>query len=385
MTDLMFQDEIRDAVRAAYRAIPTGAGRAMAQRFYSEDELASVPERAIDWALGVGNPVRHARLSKGQVVLDVGSGGGIDTVLAARRVGPTGRVIGLDTLPEMCERARAATEEAGVAAWCELRRGEMEAIPLPDASVDMVISNGVINLSPRKSRVFAEVARVLRPGGEVCVSDLVVDDDLPAEILASDAAWAGCISGALSERVFTRQLGHAGLVDIEMGERVPLGVDDVTLYPLFTPDVTALMSRLLSDERQRHIATSLTAQARKPMASSRPTGRVPATMRTSVRHLHDIGSMATPAGGVEVRLLERVGDVELKVLDVQPGRATPSHAHLHGHAGVILTGTGTLHVDAQQLTLAPGDVFSVAPDDAHAIHCDGPEPLRFVCLDCLAD
>src|SRR5512132_4049905 len=139
--DLMFQDEIRDMVRTAYGAISSGAGRAMAQRFYSDEELASVPAEAVDWALGVGNPVRHAGLAEGEVVLDVGSGGGIDTVLAAQRVGPSGRVIGLDALPEMCERAQAAASAAGVAQWCEFREGEMEAIPLPDESVDVVISN----------------------------------------------------------------------------------------------------------------------------------------------------------------------------------------------------------------------------------------------------
>ena len=104
----------------------------MAQRFYSEEELASVPVAAVEWALGVGNPVRQAHLADGEVVLDIGSGGGIDTVLAARQVGPTGRVIGLDMLAEMCERANAVVHEAGVAAWCDLRQGDMEAIPLPD-------------------------------------------------------------------------------------------------------------------------------------------------------------------------------------------------------------------------------------------------------------
>jgi SAM-dependent methyltransferase len=264
--DLMFQDEISELVRTAYGAITAGAGRAMAQRFYSDEELASVPAEAVDWALGVGNPVRHAGLSGGEVVLDIGSGGGIDTVLAARRVGRKGRVIGLDVLAEMCERARSVVKRAGVAAWCDLREGEMEAIPLPDESIDVVISNGVINLSPRKSRAFAEIARVLRPGGRFCVSDLVVDDDLPPEVLSSGAAWAGCIAGALSERVFVGKLDRAGLVDIEIGERIVLALDDVALYPLFTPEVLSLMRRLVPDDAQQHIATSVLARARKPTA-----------------------------------------------------------------------------------------------------------------------
>lgn len=139
----------------------------------------------------MGNPVLHAGLRPGETVLDLGSGGGIDTILAAHEVGPTGRAIGIDLLDEMVERARGHAREAGVDGWTEFRRGEMEDIPLPDASVDVVISNGVINLSPRKSRVLAEIHRVLRSGGRMCVADLTVEDDLPPEILTSDAAWAG--------------------------------------------------------------------------------------------------------------------------------------------------------------------------------------------------
>ncbi|HYU56454.1 MAG TPA: methyltransferase domain-containing protein [Actinomycetota bacterium] len=189
--DLLHQEEIRDVVRRAYGALPSGGGRAVAERLYSDEELAAVPQGAIDWALGVGNPVRDAGLRPGETVLDVGSGGGIDTILAARDVGSSGRVIGLDLLEEMCERARAHARQAGVRGWTEFRRGEMEAIPLPDETVDVVISNGVINLSARKSRALAEIHRVLRPGGRLCVTDLVVDDDLPQEVLTSDSAWAG--------------------------------------------------------------------------------------------------------------------------------------------------------------------------------------------------
>jgi arsenite methyltransferase len=189
--DLLFQSEIKEVVRKAYAGIDAGAGRPAVQRLYSEDELAALPPNAVDWALGVGNPVRHAALQPGEVVLDVGCGAGIDTILAARVVGPTGRAIGLDLLEEMCERARGHAQEAGVAGWTEFVRGEMEDIPLPDASVDVVISNGVINLSPRKSRVLAEIRRVLRPGGRLSVADLTVNDELPTELQTNDAAWAG--------------------------------------------------------------------------------------------------------------------------------------------------------------------------------------------------
>lgn len=189
--DLLFQDEIKNVVRSVYQEIPTGGGEDVATKLYSAEELDEVPVGSVVWALGVGNPVRHASLTSGETVVDLGSGGGIDSILAARRVGPTGRVIGVDLLDEMVERASYNARAAGVAGWTEFVRGEMEDLPLPDASVDVVISNGVINLSPRKSRVFAEIFRVLRPGGRMCVSDLTVEEDLPPEIMTSDAAWAG--------------------------------------------------------------------------------------------------------------------------------------------------------------------------------------------------
>jgi SAM-dependent methyltransferase len=189
--DLLHQAEIKQVVREAYAALETGGGFRAIGDLYSPEDLASVPEGALAWALGVGNPVRRAELRPGQIVLDVGSGGGIDTILAAREVGPAGRAIGIDLLEEMVERARRHAAEAGVAAWTEFHQGEMEAVPLPDESIDVVVSNGVINLSARKSRALAEIFRVLRPGGRMCVADLVVDEDLPTEVLTSDAAWAG--------------------------------------------------------------------------------------------------------------------------------------------------------------------------------------------------
>lgn len=262
--DLMFQDEIHRTVRDAYSRIPSGAGRAMAARLYSSEELARVPERAVDWSLGVGNPVRHASLAPGDVVVDLGCGGGIDTVLAAHQVGPQGHVIAIDTLEEMCDRTREAVAEAGLADRCEVVRGEMEALPVPDGHADVVVSNGVINLSPRKSRALAESARVLRPGGRFCVSDLLVDEDLPPEVMSSGAAWAGCVAGALSEDVFTRKLDGAGLVDVRVAERIPFSLDDVVVYPLFTDEVVDLMRRLLPAPMQQQIATSVIVHARRP-------------------------------------------------------------------------------------------------------------------------
>jgi arsenite methyltransferase len=188
--DLMHSDEIKTLVREAYRGVDE-ASTAVACKLYDEEELAQVPQSAVDRALGVGNHLRFADVEPGETILDLGCGSGIDTILAARRTGPAGRVIGLDFLPEMLERTAAAAAEAGLHN-VETLEGEMEAIPLQDDSVDHVISNGVINLSPRKARALAECARVLRPGGKFSVSDLtIVEEELPPEVLTHPAAWAG--------------------------------------------------------------------------------------------------------------------------------------------------------------------------------------------------
>ena len=188
--DLMYTDKLRAVVRDAYAAIDSST-EAVARKLYSPEELAQVPQSAIEGALGVGNHLRYAQIEQGETIVDLGCGAGIDAVLAARRTGPTGRVIALDFLPEMLERTSAAAAEAGIANVDTLE-AEMEAIPLPDDSVDHIISNGVINLSARKRRVLAECARVLRHGGKLSLSDLTVgDEELPPEILLHPATWAG--------------------------------------------------------------------------------------------------------------------------------------------------------------------------------------------------
>jgi len=188
--DLLHSAETKELVRTAYAAVDSSS-EAVARRLYSPEELAGVPQSAVNGALGVANHLRHAAIRPGETVLDVGCGAGIDSILAARQTGPAGRVLALDFLPEMLERTAAAAAEAGLAN-VEPLEGDMEAIPLPDASVDHVISNGVINLAPRKARVLAECARVLRPGGRLTVSDLTVDEEeLPPEILTHPATWAG--------------------------------------------------------------------------------------------------------------------------------------------------------------------------------------------------
>ncbi len=187
--DLMYRSEIEQLVFDAYAKLDTPQG--CATGFYAANQLDHLPRGAQEWALGVGNPVPYANLQTGQTVLDLGCGAGIDVILAAREVGPSGKVIGLDILPEMVERGREFSAEAGLS-QVEFIEGKMDDIPLPDDSVDVVISNGAINLAARKSRVFAEARRVLRPGGQLCVADLTVDEeDLPPEVLTHPSAWAG--------------------------------------------------------------------------------------------------------------------------------------------------------------------------------------------------
>jgi arsenite methyltransferase len=184
---------------------------------YSSEELAALPDDAVVNSFGCGNPVALSGLKKGDVVLDLGSGAGIDLLLAARLVGPEGRVIGVDMTDEMIARARANIAAAGFAN-IEVRKGIIEELPVEDASVDWVISNCVINLSPEKQRVFAEVARVLRPGGQMLVSDIVAED-LPQEIRALPAAYSSCIAGAIGENDYVAGLRAAGLVEVEVRER----------------------------------------------------------------------------------------------------------------------------------------------------------------------
>lgn len=182
-------EEAARLVRESYGSVvPQGLG--VAQSLYAPDEIVGLPESVTMYALGLGNPIRYADLQPGEVVLDVGSGAGIDTFLAARKVAPTGHVIGLDMTPEMLERARANQKALGLTN-VEFREGVMENIPLPEASVDVVISNGVINLSTEKGQTFRELYRVLKPGGRLVFSDSVVNGQLPRAVLDSEAAFAG--------------------------------------------------------------------------------------------------------------------------------------------------------------------------------------------------
>jgi arsenite methyltransferase len=181
---------------------------------YRKDEIEALPEGA-DLGLGCGAPLAQLALRAGETVLDLGSGAGIDALLAARAVGPEGRVIGVDMTPEMIERARANAAKVG-APQVEFREGRLEALPVDDASVDAVTSNCVINLVPDKGRVFAEVARVLKPGGRLVISDIVLDGRLPESVEKDIYAYVGCISGAAARPDYFARLRDAGLGEAEI-------------------------------------------------------------------------------------------------------------------------------------------------------------------------
>src|SRR5690348_2160870 len=225
MTDT---SSIKEAVRerysqAALRVGESCCGRAssscgdpITSNLYAAHETGALPEAAVMASLGCGNPTALAELSAGETVLDLGSGGGIDVLLSAKRVGPTGKAYGLDMTDEMLALARQNQQKAGVSN-VEFLKGEIETIPLPDRSVDVVISNCVINLSADKDRVLAEAFRVLKPGGRLAVSDVVVRGEVPAQIRRSVELWIGCVAGALEEGDYRGKLAKAGFeaIDVE--------------------------------------------------------------------------------------------------------------------------------------------------------------------------
>ncbi len=235
------KDEVREAVRQNYAAAartaasgqgascsPGGCGcgetvlteeesAVFGAALYEDRERDGLPDAAKLASLGCGNPTAVAELHEGETVLDLGSGGGIDVLLSAQRVGPTGRAIGLDMTDEMLELARANQREAGVEN-VEFLKGTIEEIPLPDSSVDIVISNCVINLSADKSRVFREASRVLRPGGRFAITDVVADPDMDEATRRDMQQWTGCIAGALTADEFGRDLAAAGFEEVEVLE-----------------------------------------------------------------------------------------------------------------------------------------------------------------------
>jgi ubiquinone/menaquinone biosynthesis C-methylase UbiE len=185
------------------------------KNLYDDAEKSGLPADAVAASLGCGNPTALAKLQAGEVVLDLGSGGGIDVLLSAKRVGPTGKAYGLDMTDEMLALARANQKKAGVAN-VEFLKGAIENIPLPENTVDVIISNCVINLSGDKDRVLGEAFRVLKPGGRFAISDVVVRGEVPAEIRRSMELWVGCIAGALEENEYREKLARAGFESIEI-------------------------------------------------------------------------------------------------------------------------------------------------------------------------
>jgi arsenite methyltransferase len=206
--------EIRETVRERYAALAgesCGCGTGFGNELY--DGVAD--GAAVDASLGCGVPTAVADLHEGETVLDLGSGAGADVLISARRVGPTGRAIGVDMTDEMLEVARENVREAGIGN-VEFRKGHIEDLPLDDATVDVVISNCVINLSGDKGQVLREAARVLKPGGRFAVSDVIADEDMDEATRADMAAWTGCVAGALTESEFRSTLWDAGLTDVEI-------------------------------------------------------------------------------------------------------------------------------------------------------------------------
>jgi arsenite methyltransferase len=205
------------------------AGDPITRDLYDSVTASSLPESAVLASLGCGNPTALAELREGEVVLDLGSGGGIDVLLSGRRVGPTGRVYGLDMTDEMLDLARRNAAAAG-ATNVEFLKGEIEAIPLPDESVDVVISNCVINLSADKARVLREAYRVLKPGGRFAVSDVVVRGEVPAAVRRSMELWVGCIAGALEEAEFEALLREVGFRDVSLEPTRVYDVEDARAF-----------------------------------------------------------------------------------------------------------------------------------------------------------
>jgi arsenite methyltransferase len=236
------KDQIREVVRERYAAAAVTAttgqasccgpddsgcgcstnavweeGEVIGSGLYSRTERDELPDAAKLASLGCGNPTAVAELNEGETVLDLGSGGGIDVLLSARRVGPTGQAYGVDMTDEMLELARRNQRQAGVEN-VEFLKGTIEEVPLPDDSVDVIISNCVINLSGDKPAVFREAARVLRPGGRFAVTDIVADPDMDESTRRDMAQWTGCIAGALTEREFRGELEAAGFEDVKVRE-----------------------------------------------------------------------------------------------------------------------------------------------------------------------
>jgi arsenite methyltransferase len=271
----MADTQIRDAVQEKYGNIaksvgktgccgPTACGGAdpITSNLYSDTQTAGLPPDALAASLGCGNPTALLALEAGQTVLDLGSGGGIDVLLSARRVGPTGKVYGLDMTDEMLALARENQKTAG-ATNVEFLKGAIESIPLPDNAVDVIISNCVINLSSDKDAVLREAFRVLKPGGRFAVSDVVVRGDVPADVRKNMELWVGCIAGALEDTEYIAKLRAAGFGEIEVDPWRIYNVEDARG---FLTEAGLDVDRLAPAVEGRF--ASAFVRARKPAAAS---------------------------------------------------------------------------------------------------------------------
>ncbi len=269
------KDEVvRDAVREHYAAEAVSkacCGDAVTVKnssccdpasstLYPEQLLTDLPDDVTSFSLGCGDPITLAALNPGETVLDLGSGGGLDCFLAARKVGPSGRVIGVDMTPEMIERSRAAASRLKLGN-VEFRQGFLEDLPVESDSVDVVISNCVINLAPDKPKVFDQVFRVLRPGGKLAVSDIVTDGPLPQQVKNDLSAWAGCIAGALDLADYRSMLASAGFVEVSME---PSYFDEPTIDEAIRDMGDRIDLTVLPREKLAKTVFSARITARKP-------------------------------------------------------------------------------------------------------------------------
>ena len=238
MSDTHVQDAVREKYGEVARSVgktgccgphACGCGDPITSDLYSDGETAGLPPEAVAVSLGCGNPTALIDLQPGQTVLDLGSGGGIDVLLSAKRVGPTGKVYGLDMTDDMLALARENQRKAG-ATNVEFLKGTIEAIPLPDRAVDVIISNCVINLSVDKDAVLREAFRVLKPGGRIAVSDVVMRGEMPASIRRSMELWVGCVAGALQETDYASKLRAAGFADVDIEPWRVYQLDDARAF-----------------------------------------------------------------------------------------------------------------------------------------------------------
>jgi arsenite methyltransferase len=259
---------IHESVRAHYaeRAIKsdsccgTSSCCDSTNTLYPADLLTTVPDDISNFSLGCGDPISLAELQPGQTVLDLGSGGGLDCILAAQKVGQTGRVIGVDMTPEMLEKARANVQRLALEN-VEFRQGYLESLPLGDDSIDVVISNCVINLSPDKPQVFREIFRVLKPGGRVAVSDIVTNGPLPEAVRSSLDGWAACVSGASDISDYIQAMLAAGLEDVQM---TPTYLDEATVEEVVNDLKDHIDLSALPREKINQAVFSARITARKP-------------------------------------------------------------------------------------------------------------------------